>query len=249
MIKLSVNRSIIDKPPRGSPVSYAEGFIPVEISQSDFIASIKEGFAFSAQFKDDYRNSKNFICSDFIAVDIDEGLTLQDAIANPFIRANAAFIYTTPSHTDLSNRFRIVFVTPKTVTSADVWKKALQGIGRKFGGDPSIKDAARLFYGNQNAQVFEFEKILSQESFDQIFLLSHSKISKNRQQEFSSYKSHIQLLPDTVVITADRYSAPIVSLPRSQSIFCPIHTERNPSAFIVESKQGTKGVFVCTVDA
>jgi hypothetical protein len=241
-IKLSYNPGIINKPEKGAVVPYAEGFLPVEVDISQFVDLVKGGFAFSAQYKDNQRKTDNFICSDFVAVDIDHGLSLEDARNNQFLIENASFIYTTPSHTDLENRFRIVFITPKTITKVDEWKKALQGVGRKFGGDPSIKDGARLFYGNTAAEIWRFNKTLSEGAYQEIQSLAFSKMPSLSSGPAPSHSRSDAIDLEQLVTTKFGQVAAIKDLPRSTSIYCPIHIDNNPSAFITESKQGIKGV-------
>lgn len=242
LIRLSYNSGIINKPEKGALVPFADGFLPVEVDISQFVDLVKAGFAFSAQYKDNQRKTDNFICSDFIAVDIDHGLSLEDAKHNQFIIENASFIYTTPSHTELENRFRIVFVTSKTITKVDEWKKALQGVGRKFGGDPSIKDGARLFYGNINAEIWKFNKTLSEDAYKEIQSLAFSKMPSLSSGPAPSHSRSDAIELEQFVTTRFGQVAAIKDLPRSTGIYCPIHIDNNPSAFIVVSKQGIKGV-------
>lgn len=119
LVRLSFNSGIINKPEKGDNVPFAVGFKPVEATLDEMIVIIKSGYAISAQFKFDYRKTENFLCAGFIAVDIDSGLSLADALDDPFVKKYAAFIYTTPSHSEDANRFRIVFLTPHLIKSKD----------------------------------------------------------------------------------------------------------------------------------
>ena len=169
--KLSVNRHIIDKPNRGDPVNQALNWHSVELNIDDLILEIGKGRAFSAQFKGGHRKSSNFICSDVIAVDIDGAVSIEDALDNSYITSNATFLYTTPSHSESEHRFRIVFLTNSTITSSEDWKNALRGAGRNLGGDPSIKDAARQFYGSKSGIFHRFGNILSDSELQHLISL------------------------------------------------------------------------------
>ncbi len=246
-IKLSYNNGIINKPLRNESIPYATGFRSIDVSIDELIDLIKKGYAFSAQFKNGYRKTENFICSDFVAVDIDSGLTLEEAKSNEFIQSNALFIYTTPSHTEKANRFRIVFQTPHTIIDKDEWKKSLQGVGRKFGGDPAVKDGARLFYGNTEAQIFRFDQKLSEEAFKEIVDLSVSKIKQNNNLRVT-YSSNLTVGLDDYLTTAFGAIRQLKDIPLLTSIYCPKHIDNNASAFTLESTQGIKGVHCATCD-
>ena len=248
LIKLSFNPYIINKPPRGARVPYSEGFMSSEVSASQFIELIKNGYAFTAQFRDNKRKTENFLQTNFIAVDIDNGMTLDEALNNSFIKKNALFIYTTPSHSRELNRFRIVFQTPEIIIKSDKWKKALQGIGRKLGGDPAIKDGARLFYGFTDADVYQFDKTMDEASFQEIFDLAYSK-APTTAGGLVSYQTRATIESDELVRTAFGVMDRISNLAPSTSIFCPKHIDQNPSAFIVESRQAIKGVHCASCNA
>jgi FkbM family methyltransferase len=110
------------------------------------VRKIGLGHAFSAHFKDGYRKTPNFICSDVIAADIDRDWTIEEMLEADFIRENAAFLYTTASHTPERHRVRVVFLVERTITAATEWAEALAGLGQKLNADPSIKDADDTAY-------------------------------------------------------------------------------------------------------
>lgn len=115
--------------------SQAKGFAPVDISPEEFAEFISLGFAFSFQFHGGHRKTENFVCSDIIAADIDEGMTLEEAMSDEFILNNACLLYTTASHTPENHRFRLVFQLPHTITDSEQMRNALRGLVRKFPAD------------------------------------------------------------------------------------------------------------------
>ena len=129
-MKLSINKNIINK--NDTKANQAKGFESLDLTVNELAECINQGFAFSYQFHSNYRNTSNFICSDIIAADIDDGMTIEEALADDFITKNASIIYTTPSHTTEKPRFRIVFQLPHTVTDKDLIKFAQTGLTRKF---------------------------------------------------------------------------------------------------------------------
>lgn len=243
--KLSINRHIIGKPNRGDPVNQALNWNSVELDIDKLISEIGFGRAFSAQFKGGHRKSSNFICSDVVAVDIDGGLLLEDALVNPYITSNASFLYTTPSHSESEHRFRIVFLTNSTITSSEDWKNALRGAGRKLGGDPSIKDAARQFYGSKGGSFHRFGNVLSDYELQHLISLGEEvrKEQLNRQLGSRvSVRANPSLLTSFDLKTADGRIVQIKDLPPSTSVYCPVHIDKTPSAFTVKARNGSLGV-------
>jgi len=68
-------------------------------------------------------------------------------------------LYTTPSHIPDFERFRIVFVIEKQISSPDEFRKAISFLIDKLGGDKSCSNIDRLFYGHRDCQLEYFGKI------------------------------------------------------------------------------------------
>ena len=54
------------------------------------------------------RAIENWESQQVIALDFDEGLTLEEALNESYFKENAAFVYTTFSHTKEQHKFRVV---------------------------------------------------------------------------------------------------------------------------------------------
>lgn len=242
--KIGLNRFIINKPPRGSGVNHATDWAPVEISKQQLISHIQSGFAISAHYKDDYRQSGNFICSDFIAADMDGTMDLDEALNTPFIQKFASFIYTTPSHTEDIHRFRVVFLLDDTITRANDWAHCLLGLAIRLGSDKSVGDAARLFYGSTNSQLIDLGHSLPIDEVDELIKLGRDEKQKFRKTQtgVAAIVSSVKLPRDTVVTLRNGQTAPLATLPANTSVHCPVHADKNPSAFVVVSSRGSKGV-------
>jgi hypothetical protein len=91
------------------------------------------------------------VSSPFLALDFDQGnLGLQDLLADPFIRANATFIYSTISYALDNRKWRVIFILTEAITDARVYNQAQTALLARFGtSDQSIKDPARFFYGSK----------------------------------------------------------------------------------------------------
>ena len=78
LFKIGVNERLRDKEPANSTVNLAADFKQKYLSVGQLIEHITLGHGISAHFKNAYRNSANFVCSDFIAADVDEDLTVDE---------------------------------------------------------------------------------------------------------------------------------------------------------------------------
>ncbi|MBS7803166.1 hypothetical protein KIH24_01120 [Rhizobiales bacterium TNE-4] len=245
--KVGISTKIVDKTPVNGTRAYAEGFIASELTISEFINHVRRGYAFTAHFEDGYRRTENFVCSDFIAADIDSGLTVQEALGSPFIQDFATFLYTTPSHSEDYPRFRIVFVLEETITDANDWKNALLGLAVMLESDQSIKDAGRLFFGSKGCQVFKVGKTLPKDEVTKLI-----KAGKDARVRTSSANKNVPITssqkidPDGLVELSNGRLVPLQQLTNTTSVKCPFHLDRRSSAFVVRSSTGTLGIHCMT---
>ncbi|HEY9825084.1 MAG TPA: plasmid replication protein, CyRepA1 family [Stenomitos sp.] len=79
-------------------------------------------------------------------------MTIDEAIAHPFIKKYCALIYTSASHTEDWHKFRLVFLLPQFVEGSDTIEVLVRYLMEHLPHDPSCKDASRVFYGNTNAE-------------------------------------------------------------------------------------------------
>ena len=245
--KVGTSTKIVDKTPVDGTRSYAEGFKNEELISAEIIEHIKKGYPFTAHFADGYRRTENFVCSDFIAADIDSGLTIQEALDSAFIKNFAAFVYTTPSHSDDYPRFRIVFLLEDTITDPNEWKNALLGLAVMLESDQSIKDAGRLFFGSKGCRVFKVGKILPKDELKTLI-----KAGKDARARVSSANKNVPITssqkidPDGLVELSNGRSVPLKQLTNTTSVKCPYHLDRRSSAFVVRSATGTLGIHCMT---
>lgn len=243
-MKLSINKNIINK--NENKAHQSQGFEALDITINELCNHINSGYAFSYQFEKNYRKAENFICSDIIAADFDDGMTLAEALRNDFFINNAALLYTTVNHTSENNRFRVVFQLPYTVTDKSIIHSAQTGLTRKFPADVASVDPARQFYGSTNAQVHVFGKSLSEIHFDELIKLGQEKLklsdNVNKNNIVAGSRSHINLQEIVEVKNAQGEMARLLSLAPSTPIYCPYHYDKNPSAFTTISRQGIIGI-------
>lgn len=102
------------------------------------------------------RSKNNWYSQQVVALDFDNDITLQTALNDEFIRSNAVFLYTTFSHSEELNKFRVVFVLDKVITKYSDFECVMSCLLAKFPqADKSCKDGSRLFYGGLEVYWFD----------------------------------------------------------------------------------------------
>jgi Primase C terminal 2 (PriCT-2) len=156
----------------------AANFIDVFGTLADVQQHIKAGHAICAGLLGGkWRSKANVIGSHWLLLDIDNSdvardpdgkpildengnsikvydrqLTIESALAHPFIKKHCALIYTTASHKPEWHKFRLVFLLPEYVQGADTVEACTRFLMKQLPHDPACKDASRVFYGNTEAE-------------------------------------------------------------------------------------------------
>ena len=156
----------------------AGNFIDVEGTLADVQHHIKAGHAICAGLLNGkWRSKANVIGSQWLLLDIDNSdvardaygkpikdangnsikvydhqLTIEEALAHPFIKKHCALIYTTASHKQDWHKFRLVFLLPEYVQGADTVEACTRFLMQQLPHDPACKDASRVFYGSTEAE-------------------------------------------------------------------------------------------------
>lgn len=101
------------------------------------------------------RKNENVDRAELLAVDVDHGMAIGEALLMPIIKEWGCLGITSSSHSEVEHKFRVVFRLPVAIVGADniksVNKLLIEAIGV---ADKACKDAARFFFGAENAQVF-----------------------------------------------------------------------------------------------
>ena len=122
-MKLMLDTTAYTEKPKGFEIGSISKRIvnnPVDINVEELATALGNGKTIvPATFRkiggDIRRSIENWESQQVIALDFDEGLTLEEAYNNAFFRENAAFMYTTFSHTEEHHKFRVVFVLDEPV--------------------------------------------------------------------------------------------------------------------------------------
>ena len=142
-------------------------FSNVDIEPSKLMSLIQQGYAYTAQH-DNYRHSKNFIQGQHIALDFDtqdDRSSFDHLLQKDFIRRYAAFLHTTPSHTEDKPKARVVLILDKPIKDAVKYAELMTALVNRFDlSDKACKDAARFFYGAMGCETHWLGNILTLET-------------------------------------------------------------------------------------
>lgn len=160
IIRVGISRAFHNKENlTGNKSAFGNSFIPTELTLPDFIQHVLSGGAFTpGYFKGRSRNKKTFISSQLLGLDFDQGISVADCAAHPFIKQYAFLIYPTPSSTPELPKTRVLFLLSEPVYEVARWEAMQRGMIQHFADwkpDPACKDAARLFYGSDKSGAIE----------------------------------------------------------------------------------------------
>ncbi|MDD7803731.1 hypothetical protein [Ralstonia solanacearum] len=255
-LKVAVNRHFIDKLDTNDSEQkrmLTHEFENLELTPDELAAFINNGHPFCAQHEGS-RKAVNFLCSDVLAVDIDHGLRLSEALENPYVQQYASFVYTTASHTQDKHRFRIGFQLDRTITDSDEMRAAYVGAIRLFGSDGSCRDACRLFFGSTGSNPIILGNILPNAELDKMIIMgsevrvNDSNGDSERRKTWApvANRSRISLERNQQVrLAKDGSTETLQSLTARTPIHCPVpvHPDNNPSAMVTVNKDGKRGVY------
>ena len=220
--------------------AFSQGFVAVTDTIENLADAINTGWAFSYEFLGGIRKTTNFIATDLLAVDIDYGLTISEALKNPIVKKYCSVFYTTATHSLDHHRFRLVFILPRTITDPIEVKSASTALARRLGGDLSATDAARIFYGSSNSNPSVFNKCITDKFLAE--LLEDGKnipVSDSIAHHKTVAVRAAETLPiDYIFRTSKNKNLVASQVSETTSIYCPIHYDQHPSAFVARNKNG-----------
>ena len=104
---------------------------------------------------DHRRSSSVFGLSDCIAVDVDNGLRLDQLLDHP-LGKYIALCHTTCSHSAELHKFRLMFQLPCIIVKGQLYSEVSTLLIKAFGSDKACRDCCRFYYGNSEAEVSIF---------------------------------------------------------------------------------------------
>lgn len=129
---------------------YAKGWIGKDAPTSHEVANIITKYAASScLWASGYRIKKNFRVADWMGLDFDEGMTLEEAVKT--FSSYLHIIATTKSHqieknNKVCDRFRVFLRFGNRCTNAKDYEATARMLVKKFGADKACVDAARFFW-------------------------------------------------------------------------------------------------------
>ena len=243
---LSINKQFLDKLPLGDKRVYSETFVDEELTLSEFIKCINEGYAFSYQFNNKNRNSKHFKQSNITCVDIDEGYSLKELLEADTVKNYSLLVYTTPSHTEENPRFRVVFYLETIIESALEMKYLNRSLSRLLDADLRSTDGARMFFGSRNGDIHKVNKILPSSLIEKLIKDGSSQVISDTVKDTTlktPTTSELVINENDVFKTSDGFSRKLKEIKGRMSVFCPYHNDRNASAFIGLNSKGVKFLY------
>lgn len=144
---------------------------PVEINAAKLAEEVTKGKTFiPATFKSIggsiKRSKANWESQQVIALDFDEGLTLDEAINDVFFKQHAAFLYTTFRHKESHHKFRVVFALDKPLNQYKDFEYIIDSLLERYPqADRACRDGSRLFFGGKKVVPFDFNNRLKVSSF------------------------------------------------------------------------------------
>lgn len=240
---ISVNTDVIDKPDQSKRVGLGAGFEPVAATLDDFVRHIGAGHGYGPQFHGGRRKAIYFARAGFLAADVDDGITIEEAKEHAFVRHHAGLIHTSVSHTPQRHRFRIIFLLDEPILNAQDWADAQLGLAVKVNGDRSVSDAARMFFGNTRAEFFTISRSMSSSVVaDLVAMGRDARAQMAGEKGRMPIDSAKQMGPGSLIKLASGSERRMDELTSGASVHCPYHDDGSPSAFVTRSNAGALGI-------
>jgi len=109
----------------------------------------------------DIDNSKELNGVKVRKTDSEGYLPFHKVVENETVQQTCFMCYTTPSHTDDWNRFRMVYCLPEVVTDVERYKHIIKAFVDRTGADEACKSPVHIYYGNTQAEMHPFGAVLT----------------------------------------------------------------------------------------
>ena len=247
--RLSINQSLINKNDHDDKDALTHGWQNCGLTLEELSATILNGVAYCVELSGS-RRTANFVASDIISIDINGTRTIEEVMADPFFKKHASIYYTTPSHSKDISRFRIIFGLEDTITDYRDMRAATWTLAMRLGGDPSVVDPTRLFYGNDQAEGEYFNAGISSQLLKE--LIEQGKNSNQSANDLGKSAtatgvSSLVFKPDLIFVGVDGSKKTVNELSNKEQLYCPFHRDDRASAFVTQNLSGEHKGIHCTV--
>ncbi|MGG6242563.1 hypothetical protein ACQ4N7_28460 [Nodosilinea sp. AN01ver1] len=153
---VGINKKVVGKCD-ADMLSYAKAWIAGKLTLTQLAEHIGAGHPWMPALLDAgqrrYQRYSNH--AEVLALDIDSGMTIAQAIANPVVSRHCGLGIESASSTSEHNKFRLVFVLPRAVEGHATIRICNQYLAYIVGSaDRACKDASRYFFGAPGREPF-----------------------------------------------------------------------------------------------
>jgi hypothetical protein len=118
----------------------------VEVATEEDLISIVTSYGWSPCIFSGFRNNDNFISTDFMSLDVDSGLKIEEAEKRVQKLGLACLCLPSPSHSPELHRFRLIFPLAKTILSSFDFDSTWEWLQEQFPEiDAQCSDYARWY--------------------------------------------------------------------------------------------------------
>jgi len=223
------------------PIDYsgnATDYRPNDVKISDFENVFTTLNYSPIIWKGPYRKKKNFQYATGFCVDIDEGMTIDEAEKILFKHNFNYALGTTRHCTKTEQRFRIFIPFNKKLYTYEQYLTAANEIDKLFGGkcDPKVFDGGRQLYGS--GKMLYFRSCWTGKDYDVTHLIGF---------DLSNVKYGCGDWDDNLVVKdKNGKELSVKDIKVKTQIHCPFHDDSNPSAFIDYSKKSDNWYIRCS---
>jgi len=130
----------------------------VEVHNEDELIDVITRNAWSPSIFSGFRSQKEFVSTDFMTLDIDSGMTIEEAEVAVNKLGLACLCLPSTSHTDALHRFRLIFPLVHTIHTKCEFIDTMRYLTEYFPADPQcIGDTARFFFAGKLVDGFWIE--------------------------------------------------------------------------------------------
>lgn len=150
----------------------------LEVANEDELIAAISTYAWSPSIFSGVRLDENFISTDFMALDIDDGMTIGEAELRVQSLSLACLCLPSPSHTEVANKFRLVFPLAKTIFRQEDFEATWDWLAEKFPElDRSCSDSCRWYAASKLGAGFwqDGEFLLPQKAKEEELEIEYSK--------------------------------------------------------------------------
>jgi len=125
-----------------------------EFATEDDLIELVTSFAYSPFIFKEYRRESDFLSTDLVVFDIDEGMTIEEAEKVVNGLQLTCLCLPSTSHSEDHHKFRLLFPLSRTISNPDEFRATYAKLAENFHVDPSCKDVCRFYYGSRMTAGF-----------------------------------------------------------------------------------------------